>query len=77
MYLAKTWTAIDRLLIIKKFDLSDKLKRNYFQAAVVSILFNGCTAWTLTKRIQKNVDADSIRRLRAILNKSWKEHPTK
>ena len=36
MCLAKARTAIDRLLIIWKSDLSDKTKRNIFQAAVVS-----------------------------------------
>ncbi len=32
------WTAIDRLSIIWKSDLTDKMKRSFFQAAVVSIL---------------------------------------
>ena len=33
---AKAWTAVDRLSIIWKSDLSDKINRNFFQAAVVS-----------------------------------------
>ena len=37
MRLAKAWTAIDRLSIIWKSDLSDKIKRNFCHAAVVSI----------------------------------------
>ena len=37
MCLAKAWTAIDKLLIILKSDLSDKIKRDFFQAAVVSV----------------------------------------
>ena len=36
--LTKAWTGIDRLSIIWKSDLSDKMKRSFFQAAVVSIL---------------------------------------
>ena len=36
--LAKAWTAIDRLSVIWKSDLTDKMKRSFFQAAVVSIL---------------------------------------
>ena len=36
--LTKAWTAIDRLSIIWKSDLTDKMKRSFFQAAVVSIL---------------------------------------
>ena len=46
--LTKAWTAIDRLSIIWKSDLTDKTKRSIFQAAVVSILLYGCTSWTLT-----------------------------
>ena len=46
--LAKAWTAIDRLSIIWKSNLSDKIKCKFFQAAVVSILLYGCTTWTLT-----------------------------
>ena len=41
--LMKAWTVIDRLLIIWKSDLTDKMKRCFFQAAVVSILLYGCT----------------------------------
>ena len=41
MQLAKTWTAIDWFSIIWKSDLSDKIKQ-FFQAAVVSILLYGC-----------------------------------
>ena len=51
--LTKAWTAIDRLSIIWKSDLTDKMKRSFFQAAVVSILLYGCTTWTLTKRLEK------------------------
>ena len=47
--LAKAWTAINRLSIIWKSDLTDKMKRSFFQAAVTSILLYGCTTWTLTK----------------------------
>ena len=54
--LKKAWTAIDRLSIIWKSDLTDKMKRSFFQAAVVSILLYRCTTWTLTKRLEKNLD---------------------
>ena len=49
--LTKAWTAINKLSIIWKSDLTDKMKCSFFQAAVVSILLNGCTTWTLTKRL--------------------------
>ena len=35
MWLAKVWTAIDRLSVIWKSNLTDKLKCSFFQAAVV------------------------------------------
>ena len=71
------WTAIDRLSIIWKSDLTDKMKRSFFQAAVVSIPLYGCTTWTLTKRLKKKLDGNYTRMLRAILNKSWRQHPTR
>ena len=46
--LTKAWTAINRLSIIWKSDLTDKMKHSFFQAAVASILLYGCTTWTLT-----------------------------
>ena len=75
--LTKAWTAIDRLSIIWKTDLTDKMKRSFFQAAVVSILLYGCTTCTLTKRLEKKLDGNYTRMLRAILNKSWQQHLTR
>ena len=75
--LTKAWTAIDRLSIIWKPDLTDKMKRSFFQAAVVSILQYECTTWTLTKRLQKKLYGNYTRMLRVILNKSWRQHPTR
>ena len=40
-------------LSLRKSHLTDKIMRNFFQAAVVSILLDGYTTWTLTKRIEK------------------------
>ena len=75
--LTKAWTAIDKLSIIWKSNTTDKMKRSFFQGAVVSILLYGCTNWTLTKRLEKKLDGNYTRMLRAILNKSWRQHPTK
>ena len=74
--LTKAWSAINRLSIIWRSDLTDKKKRSFFQAAVASILLYGCTTWTLTKRLGK-LDGNYTRMLRAILNKSWQQHPTR
>ena len=75
--LTKAWTAINRLSTIWKSDLTDKMKRSLFQAAVTLILLYGCTTWTLTKRLEKKLDGNYTRMLRAILNKSWQQHPTR
>ena len=49
-----------------------------FSLAVgVSVLWYGSTIWTLTKHLEKKLDEDYTRKLLAILNKSWKQHPTK
>ena len=53
------------------------MKRCFFPAAVESILLYGCTTWTLTKRLEKKPDSNYTRMLRAILNRSWRQHPTK
>ena len=50
-----------------RFDLS----------AVVSILLYDCTTWTLTKQLEKKLDSNYKRMLRAILNMSWQQHPTR
>ena len=49
----------------------------YVCIAVTSILLYGCTTWTLTKRLEKKLDGNYTRMLRAILNKSWQQHPTR
>ena len=73
----KAWSAINKLSIIWKSDLTDKMKRSFFLAAVMSILLYGGTTWTLTKRLEKKLDVYYTRMLRAILNKSWRQHPTR
>ena len=75
--LTKAWTAIDRLSIIWKSDLTDKIKHSFFLAAVASIRLYGCTTWTLTKRLEKKLEGNYTRMYRAILNKSWRQHPTR
>ena len=72
----KVWTAINRLSIICKSDLSDKINGNFFQAAIMSVLLYGCTTWMLTQFIEKKLDGNCTRMLLAILNKSLKQHLT-
>ena len=75
--LTKAWTAINSLSVIWKSDLTDKMKRSFFQAAIVSILLYGCTTWTLTKWMEKKLDGNYTRMLQVILNKSWRQRLTK
>ena len=72
-HLTQAWTAINRLSVIWKSDLTDKMKRSFFQAAIVSILLYRCTPWTLNKRMEKKLDGNYTR----MLIKSWRQHPTK
>ena len=58
-------------------NLTNKMKRNFFQAVVLSILLYGCTTWTLTKRMEKKLDGNCTRMLQSILNTSLGQHPTK
>ena len=38
---------------------------------------NGCTTWTLTKRLEKRLDGNYTRMLRAILNNFSRQHSTR
>ena len=81
MRLAKSWTDKNKLSVIWKTDLVDKIECNFFQAAVVCIRLYGCTTWTLTKGLEKKLDGNYTRMLRAILKKNHrrtnhkKDHP--
>ena len=46
---------------------------NYFFIKHIYI----CITWTQTKRLKKKLDGNYTKMLRAILNKSWRQHPTK
>ena len=61
-HLAKAWTAINRLSVIWKSDLTDKIKRSFFQAAIV---------------MEKKLVGNYTRMLQAVFNKSWRQYPTK
>ena len=77
MQLAKAWTAINRLSVIWKSDLTDKIKCSFFQETVALILLYGCTTWMLTKCMENKLDGNYTRMLQAVLNKSLRQHHTK
>ena len=41
--IGKAWTAIDRLMITWKSNLSDKIKQEFFQSVAMLILLYHCT----------------------------------
>ena len=67
----------ESFLVKWKSALTNKRKCSFFQSAIVSILLYGCTTWTLTERMEKKIDGNYTRMLRAILNKSWRQYPIK
>ena len=58
-------------------DLSNKIKGDFFPTVAVAVLLYGYTTLTLIKRIEKKLDGNNTTILGAVLNKSWKQHPTK
>ena len=53
------------------------MKRSFFEASIVSFLLYGCTMWMLNERMEKKLDGNYTRMLQTILNKFWRQHPTK
>ena len=74
--LTKAWTAIDKLSIIWKSNLTDKMKRCFFQAAVVSILLCGCTTWTLTKEARQQLHKNAASNIDQVLAATSHKAPT-
>ena len=74
--IGKAWGALNQLDKIWKSNLPDNLKRNFFRAAVESVLAYGSISWTLTSQLENKIDGSYTRMLRAALNRSWKDHPT-
>ena len=54
---AKAWSAIDWLSVIWKSDLSDKIKHNFFQAAVLSLLYIDAPHWPWLSAWRKSLTA--------------------
>lgn len=74
--LGKTWDALNELDKIWKSNLPDNLKRNFFRAAVETVLLYGSVSWNLTTHLEKKIDGAYTRMLCTALNRSWKDHPT-
>ena len=48
-----------------------------FHSFLVTLLLYRCTTFTPSKGVEKKLDENYTRMLRAVLDKSWKQHPTK
>ena len=75
--IGKAWATVNKLTKIWKSTLPARMKRDFFQATVLTVLLYGCTAWTLTKCLESKIDGNCTRMLRTVLNTSWQRHPTK
>ena len=84
-YTTKGYTNVHIAFIVQKSEecvwhVETYLKMMDFPKEIftfISILLYGCTTWTLTKRLEKKLDGNYTRILRATLNKSWQQHPTR
>ena len=60
-----------------RYSMTKSVLLKAFTCFTRPLLLYGCTTWTLTKRLEKKLDGNYTRILRAILNKSWRQHPTR
>ena len=72
---AKKYRGITLTSIAAK--IYNALLHNRIESKLDNILLYGWTTWTLTKYMKKKLDGNYTRTLRAILNKFWRQHPTK
>ena len=70
--LAKAWTAINRLSVIWKSDLTNKIKHSFFPSSS-----RIDTAIWMYHMDANKAYGEKTRILQVILNKSWRQHPTK
>ena len=56
--------------------ISKRIKWEFFQAVVMSVLLYDCTNKALTTRFEKKLIGNSTRILLTILNQFWKTYPT-
>ena len=60
-----------------RYSMTKSVLLKAFTCFTGPLLLYGCTTWTLTKRLEKKLDGNYTRIVRAILNKSWRQHPTR
>ena len=70
------WSSCHKLKKVWSSKLSRKIKVRLFITTVESVLLYGSEAWTLTKKLTKQLDGCYTRMIRMALNVSWKSHLT-
>ena len=66
---SKIWTALD--------ELSNIWKQEFFQTLAMSVKLYSCITWILAKYLEKKLEENYTRMLRAGLDNSWKQRHTK
>ena len=74
--IAKAWASLNSMNTILKSKLSTNLKRHFFQRGSRISLVYGSVTWTLTTSLEKKINRTYTRMLRAVTNKSWRDHLT-
>ena len=74
--LTKAWTAINRLSIIWKSDLTDKMKRSFFQVAVTSILHYMDSNKTAGEEARRQLHKNAASNLEQVLAATPHKTPT-
>ena len=70
------WAAVNKLECIWKSNLDRKLKVKFFRSCIESILLYNSETWTVTRKMEIQIDGLYTKLLRRILNVSWKDHVT-
>ncbi|CAH1244595.1 Hypp7340 [Branchiostoma lanceolatum] len=73
---AAAWQACNKLKKVWRSNLSRKLKVRLFLSTVEAVLLYGCEAWTITSKLEKQLDGCYTRLLRSALNIHWSQHIT-
>lgn len=74
---AAAWRACNKMQVIwKSIILPRKFKERLFTATVESVLLYGGETWTLTPRLEKQLNGCYTRMLRTVFNVNWSEHVT-
>lgn len=70
------WSICHKFRKIWSIKIAGKLKLRLLMSTVKSVLLHSAETWTLTKKLQKQIDGCYTRMLRMTPNVIWQEHVT-